>query len=209
MAHLTYEFAYLPASKAFQDDPSIARPAFDISKTKTPHPIWVGLQADAATFWNVTTWDSSATHKAYQASPEYPIFFSTISVVLEDISNPRATFLYVHFDRDPAPALDSPLTEIVLLSPRDGAKPDDVVRAASSLLALMVREKCVGVSGCAIGTVEDNPEEIVVVTGWEGVEFKDKLKQKIAGSNQPIFRLTQESTIVANWVLSNVEFYKH
>jgi hypothetical protein len=35
---LTYEFVHLPASAAFQADQTIARPAFDISRTQTPHP---------------------------------------------------------------------------------------------------------------------------------------------------------------------------
>ncbi|KAI0028867.1 hypothetical protein K488DRAFT_73418 [Vararia minispora EC-137] len=208
MAHLTYEFVHLPCSKAFEEDQKMVLPAFDIMKSENPHPKWTGLQLGAPpepTFWNVTAWDSSDAHRAWQSCAIFPSFYSAIIPVVADAANPRFDFFHSHFPSDPERALSAPLTQVTLLTPKQGKTRQEIEGLLEKMLGLMKESGAEGVLEAVVGTIEEHPEKVIVAIGWESKEHQEKA----SGPSGPAGHIIKEIDDLAEATSANTKFFKH
>ncbi|KAI0028869.1 hypothetical protein K488DRAFT_89307 [Vararia minispora EC-137] len=205
MAHFAYDFVHCPCSKAFEADQSMVKRAFEIMHIENPHPTWPGIQIGEPTYWNVTAWENSAAHKAFTTSAVWPAFWEAIAPVTANPANTGAVFFHGHFPTDPAPALDAPLTQITQLAPKAGKTRADIEELVVRMLKLMDGDGVDGVRAAFMGTIEEHPQNVVVLIGWESKE----LQEKASGPDGPAGAILKEASDTAEATSALTKLTKH
>ncbi|KAI0320535.1 hypothetical protein OF83DRAFT_1081538 [Amylostereum chailletii] len=167
MADKAYEVAYWPASDAVLEDPSLVDPALDILRTKTPYPLFTGIQTEAPNFWVVIVWETVNAHKEFMASPEYP---GLVEALAPTFKTKEVTLVHAHFTADPLGAFGAQATEHAWITAKAGVGADVVVAVIERILSVVREERQAVSSGGAWGRVVEKSEEILLVIGWTSVE---------------------------------------
>jgi hypothetical protein len=83
---------------------------------------------------------------------------------LLDPANPEVQLMHAHFDADPAPSFDAPLTNLVFVKSKAGtsrAELEPVIKQLVEKMNAFTRE-----TTAQWATIEEEPESIIMLEGW-------------------------------------------
>ncbi|KAF8645152.1 hypothetical protein AX16_007980 [Volvariella volvacea WC 439] len=174
------------ASEAFIMDPLVHRKALEMVTTAEGyHGLYTGLQSEdrktgyllvgevsikcvlVLCFMPLTVWETYEHHKKFIERPDYGNAMAEFMKAVE----PGTQLDVEHFTYDGPyllPALISPVTEIVFITP-PADKLDEAVGYHINLLAELAKAKCC--HSPQRGMSIENPNKMVGVVGWDSIEL--------------------------------------
>ena len=82
-----------------------------------------------------------------------------------DPKNPQLGMFHAHYDSDPTPLFDAPVTEFVIATVKSGVSVEEA-RAAVDGIAKKIAAASSAV-GVTVGKIEESPERFVIVVGHQ------------------------------------------
>ena len=79
--------------------------------------------------------------------------------------------MHTHFNGDPLSTLTASVTELVYMTPQDDVSLEELNDVLVRSHKLLEGHKDLSVGG-VIGTMEERPDQLVAVVGWESVEVR-------------------------------------
>lgn len=136
-----------------------------------------------------SAWENIDAHRKFIAHPDYQTVQANFaSLFKDDIEGPTA--LHTHFDLDPLPKFVAPITEHAFLSPSNGVTLDELTSAlllARERLLAKHKDDSVMVYGSSYGTMEERPNQLVTIIGWESLEVRTTHVQKLSDTTGTYF----------------------
>ncbi|VDC00825.1 unnamed protein product [Peniophora sp. CBMAI 1063] len=197
MTDYTYEIAWWPATDALKKDVNAYKPAADIVAKHTHLPIFAGLSVEKGDFFLLVTWENAAAHSAFLAHPDA----AALAKDHPELFPPEGAagvlgVCHAHLNADPLSVLSAPVVENAFLTPKENESFDELTK---TLVGVEAKRAEGGGgkygSGTIVGTIEERPDQLVVLVGWNSVEahtayiapdgpaadFVPKLREKIKG----------------------------
>ncbi|KAI0036244.1 hypothetical protein K488DRAFT_82353 [Vararia minispora EC-137] len=180
-SRVVYEITSFQVSRAYLENPYIFKSATAYIAENAPHGNYTGLQVEEPVnkLTSFTGWDSIEQHVAFRTSTAHTELVSRAQAAKAG----DATTFHTSFENDEQPALNSKITELVWVAPKQGVDLTDLARA----VALAVRnfngdaeypvgeEKC---SGAAWGYVVEK-KVICYVAGWPSMEARNAICRRM------------------------------
>jgi hypothetical protein len=108
------------------------------------------------------------------AEPEYKNLTDALEDSFADPEQPGIEVIHTQFNVDPSPMLSAPITALTFLIPKPGIPRDKVEAALSESSKLIATSP--SSNGGAWATIEEEPNQFLLVEGWTSVEVRSQLK---------------------------------
>ncbi|KZV63999.1 hypothetical protein PENSPDRAFT_656853 [Peniophora sp. CONT] len=173
MAEHTYEIASFPAADAVKKDLSVCKPVIEVTKRHTSLPVFVGISVESAKLYVVATWENTDAHRKFIAHPDYKFAQADFASLLPEGGAAGISIVHAHFNADPLPLFAAPVVEHAFLTPEDGVTLDELKAALLRSNEVLAQHRDLS-TGAVIGTMEERPDQLIVIAGWQSLEAHQK-----------------------------------
>jgi len=199
MSQYAYEFASWAASEEYLKDPeTVAKPPFSWAVGKNGTRIIYHSPAEGESRIGVVV--QYETHQDFKtlnanANGEHTAVREKFAPLRgQDALGAGLHKVIATLTSDPIPVLQAPLTAIVFATPKPGTDVQSLAETLGKLVAA-VNSSATPALGAVQGFVIDNPETLVLITGWKSLE---EYKQVVEVDNKEhLQEIQSQSTLVA------------